>query len=240
MLVLFYFLALIAEVIGTIGGFGSSIFFVPVASFFFEPKMVLGITAFFHVFSNISKLILFGKKIDFKVAIKFIIPSVVGVIIGALLIANQSGEIFALLIGIFLVLFALYFLIFPQDAILASNKNIIIGGSTAGFLAGFLGTGGVIRGAAMAAFNLEKNVFVATSAFVDLFVDISRSVIYYQNEFIVFEKLIYILPLILISFVGSYIGKLILEKLNQERFRKIVLILIALMGSLSIFKFIWG
>jgi len=239
MLVLFYFLALIAEIFGTVGGFGSSIFFVPVASFFFEPKLVLGITAFFHVFSNISKLILFGKKIDFKVAIKFIIPSVIGVIIGALLIANQSGEVFALLIGIFLVLFAIYFLIYPQDAILASNKNIIIGGSTAGFLAGFLGTGGVIRGAAMAAFNLEKNVFVATSALVDLFVDISRSVIYYQNEFIAFDKLIYILPLIAISFVGSFIGKLILNKLNQDKFRKIVLILIALMGSLSIFKFVW-
>ena len=69
MLVLFYFLALIAEIFGTVGGFGSSIFFVPVASFFFEPKLVLGITAFFHVFSNISKLILFGKKIDFKVGI---------------------------------------------------------------------------------------------------------------------------------------------------------------------------
>lgn len=239
MLVLFYFLALVAEVIGTIGGFGSSIFFVPIASFFFEPKLVLGITAFFHVFSNISKLILFGKHIKMKIAIKFIIPSVIGVIIGALLIAKQSGELFSLAIGIFLILFAVYFLIYPNQAIEASNKNIIIGGSSAGFLAGFLGTGGVIRGAAMAAFNLEKNCFVATSAFVDLFVDISRSVIYYKNEFIASDKLYYILPLIFISFAGSYIGKLILEKLNQDKFRRVVLILISIMGAVSVIRFIW-
>lgn len=76
----------------------------------------------------------------------------------------------------------------------------------------------------MAAFNLEKNCFVATSAFVDLFVDISRSVIYYQNEFISSDKLYYILPLIFISFAGSYMDKLILEKLNQDKFRRVVLI----------------
>ncbi len=239
MLLLFYILAFIAEIIGTVGGFGSSIFFVPIASFFFEPKLVLGITAFFHVFSNISKLILFGKQIKMNIAIKFIIPSVIGVIIGALLVVNQSTTLFSILIGIFLISFAVYFLFFPQKTIEATNKNIIIGGSTAGFLAGFLGTGGVIRGAAMAAFNLEKNVFVATSAFIDLFVDISRSAIYYKNEFIDSEKMIYIIPLILISFAGSYIGKLILEKIDQVRFRKIVLILISMMGILTIIKEAW-
>ncbi|MFM7016751.1 MAG: sulfite exporter TauE/SafE family protein [Bacteroidota bacterium] len=239
MLLLFYFLAFVAEVVGTIGGFGSSIFFIPIASFYFEPKLVLGITAFFHVFSNISKLILFGKKIEYKIAIKFIIPSVIGVIIGALLIVNQPNELFALIIGIFLILFSIYFLIYPKQSIDATNKNIIIGGTSAGFLAGFLGTGGVIRGAAMAAFNLEKNAFVATSALVDLFVDVSRSFIYYKNEFIAFDKLFYILPLIIISFIGSYVGKIILERLNQEKFRKIVLILISMMGALSVIRFLW-
>jgi hypothetical protein len=239
MLILFYFLALIAEVIGTIGGFGSSIFFVPIASFYFEPKLVLGITAFFHVFSNISKLILFGKKVDLKIAIKFIIPSVIGVIIGALLVANQSNYFSTLIIGVFLILFAVYFLIFPKRVIAATNKNIVIGGRSAGFLAGFLGTGGVIRGAVMAAFNLEKNAFVATSALVDLFVDIGRSAIYYKNEFIAVEKLIYILPLIFISFIGSFLGKLILAKLDQDKFRKIVLLLISLMGGISIIRFLW-
>ena len=51
---LFYFLALIAEILGTLSGFGSSILFVPLASYFFDVKEVLGITAMFHVFSNLS------------------------------------------------------------------------------------------------------------------------------------------------------------------------------------------
>ena len=52
----FTVIALICEIIGTVGGFGSSVFFVPVAQFFFSLKIVLGLTAILHVFSNLSKI----------------------------------------------------------------------------------------------------------------------------------------------------------------------------------------
>ena len=58
---LFLFLALIAEVLGTIGGFGSSVFFVPVANFYFDFESVLGLTAIYHLSSNLSKIVLFKK-----------------------------------------------------------------------------------------------------------------------------------------------------------------------------------
>jgi uncharacterized membrane protein YfcA len=66
---LFFILALIAEVIGTISGFGSSILFVPLASIFLDFKMVLGVTAVFHIFSNLSKIYFFHTGIDRKIVI---------------------------------------------------------------------------------------------------------------------------------------------------------------------------
>ena len=53
---IFFLLALLAEIVGTISGFGSSILFVPLASLVLDFKVVLGITAVFHVFSNLSKI----------------------------------------------------------------------------------------------------------------------------------------------------------------------------------------
>ena len=82
---LFFILALLAEILGTLSGFGSSILFVPLASLFLDFKIVLGITAVFHVFSNLSKIYLFQKGIDKKIALKLGIPAVISVIIGALL-----------------------------------------------------------------------------------------------------------------------------------------------------------
>jgi uncharacterized membrane protein YfcA len=58
-LYLFILLALLAEIAGTVGGFGSSLFFVPIASYFLDFHSVLGITALFHVSSNLSKIAFF-------------------------------------------------------------------------------------------------------------------------------------------------------------------------------------
>ena len=51
---IFLALALLAEIIGTIGGFGSSVFFVPIGNFYFDFHSVLGLTAIFHLSSNVS------------------------------------------------------------------------------------------------------------------------------------------------------------------------------------------
>ena len=48
-LLLFIILALFAEILGTIGGFGSSSFFIPIATMFLDIHSVLGVTALFHV-----------------------------------------------------------------------------------------------------------------------------------------------------------------------------------------------
>src|ERR1041384_3571974 len=79
---LFLLLALLAEVLGTIGGFGSSLFFVPLASFFFDFHEVLGITASFHVVSNITKLGFFRKGFDRRLVMTIGIPALLFVVIG--------------------------------------------------------------------------------------------------------------------------------------------------------------
>ena len=68
-LIYFILLALLAEILGTVGGFGSSLFFVPIAGLFFDFHSVLGITALFHLSSNISKIALFRKGFDKKLVI---------------------------------------------------------------------------------------------------------------------------------------------------------------------------
>ena len=117
-----------------------------------------------------------------------------------------------------------------------SNGNAIVGGTLSGFSAGLLGTGGAIRGLTMAAFNLEKNVFIATSAFIDLLIDFSRTFVYYDNGYIQKEELTYLPFLFVIGFLGTYIGKLILNYIPQDRFRIISLSLILLIGLVTIIK----
>ena len=233
---LFLFLALIAEIVGTVGGFGSSVFFVPIANFYFDFHSVLGITAIFHLSSNISKIVLFKSGIDKRLLLNIGLPSVVFVLLGGFLSKWLNSSLLEILLGIMLIGLSIYFLIRKTQIIKATNRNAIIGGTFSGFSAGLLGTGGAIRGLTMAAFNLEKSVFVATSAFIDFMIDFTRTFVYYSNGYIHQHDLKYIPFLFVIAIVGSYLGKHLLNFIPQEKFRQISLLFILLIGLVTIVK----
>jgi uncharacterized protein len=228
--ILFFLITLLAEILGTIGGFGSSLFFVSLAQFFYDFQTVLALTGLLHIFSNSAKLVLFRKTIDWRLVLWLGVSSIALAIAGAYIGRVISFSYARLVLGVFLVIFSLFFFWKPDFKIAATVTNSVLGGSLAGFLAGFIGTGGAIRGLVLASFSLEKNLFVGTSAAIDFGVDLSRTLIYLDGNYLSRDMWIYIPVLMLASFVGSYIGKLILGKISQERFRAIVLGLILLMG----------
>lgn len=232
----FLLLTLIAEIIGTIGGFGSSVFFVPFANIFFDFHTVLGITAIFHLSSNLSKIYLFRKGLNKKLILQIGIPSVIFVIIGGFLSNFFESQILEITLGVFLITLSLLFLIKDKLVLPAKFKQTVIGGALSGFSAGLIGTGGAIRGLTMAAFNLEKSVFVATSAAIDMMIDLSRTVVYYSNGYITKDILIYIPFLLVIGFVGSWIGQKILNHISQDYFKRISLFLILIIGLFSLYQ----
>ena len=229
---LFYFiiLSLVSEIIGTIGGFGSSLLFVPIAGFFLDFHSVLGVTALFHLASNISKITLFRSGFNKRLILNIGIPSVIFVIVGAYMSKFFDSRLLELILAIFLICISLILFIFKRFAIKATLFNSISGGALSGLTAGLLGTGGAVRGLTLAAFNLEKNVFIATSAIIDLGIDLSRSVVYISNGY-VHKHDLYLIPILIgIGFVGTYIGKKLLAHFSESQFKATTLVLIFFIG----------
>jgi uncharacterized protein len=235
-ILLFFALTLIAEILGTLGGFGSSLFFVPLSQFFFNFQTVLALTGILHVFSNSSKIWLFRKSIDWKVTLWLGGSSILLAVTGAFLTRFVSFQYASLVLGIFLICFSAFLFLKPEFSVFPSVKNSILSGSMAGFLAGFIGTGGAIRGLALASFNLEKNFFVGTSAIIDFGVDLSRTIIYLEGDYLQKTEYLYIPLLLIAAALGSYLGKLILNKIDQDKFRKITLGLIFVTGVVMIIQ----
>jgi uncharacterized protein len=231
---LFFLTAFLSEIVGTVAGFGSSVFFVPLASFFFGFHQVLALTSILHVFSNAAKLVFFGKHIRFPLLLLFGVPSVAAVIAGAYLSTRLTFRFDELILGSFLVAFSLFLLWKSSAKISPTKVNAITAGGVAGFLAGLIGTGGAVRGLALAAFDLEKGVFVATSAGIDSGVDFSRMIIYLRNGYLLPNSLLYVVSLVVIAFAGSYVGKLLLEYIDQKYFRRLVLAFVLLIGLITL------
>jgi len=233
---LFILLALLAEILGTLGGFGSSMFFVPIAGYFFDFHSVLGITALFHLSSNISKIVFFRKGFDKRLVLMIGIPSVVFVIAGAFLSKSVNSSLLQIILAIFLIALSLLFMIYKKIQLRPTTFNSITGGALSGIATGLIGTGGAIRGLTLAAFNLDKERFIATSAIIDLGIDLSRSVVYFSNGYMHRHDL-YLVPILLVvGVVGTWIGKKLLSRFTEKQFRYIVLSLVLLTGSITLFR----
>src|SRR3989344_4906613 len=102
----FFLSAFIAEVIGTIAGFGSSTVFLPLALFFFDFKVALVLVAFSHIFGNIGRVSFFKSGLDKDLLVKFGFPSVILTLLGALLVSYISQDLLKGILGIFLIIYS--------------------------------------------------------------------------------------------------------------------------------------
>lgn len=238
-LVWFLLLALLAEVLGTVGGFGSSVFFVPIAGMFLDFHSVLGVTALFHLSSNITKIALFRKGFNKQLIVWIGVPAVVFVIIGAYLSQFLESSVLQVILAFFLIVLSLVLLIFPKLQLKPKFGNSVAGGALSGLAAGLLGTGGAIRGLTLAAFQLEKSVFIATSAIIDLGIDLSRSAVYLGNGFIHSHDL-YLIPLLFaVTLAGTYTGKKLLLLFTEKQFHTTVLVMVMITGIFTLVQLRW-
>lgn len=236
---LFFLIAFLSEVVGTVAGFGSSVFFVPLAGMLFDFRKVLALTAVLHVFSNAAKLVLFGRHVRWRLLLLLGLPSVGLVILGAYLSRRLEFRYTELILGLFLLFFSGLLFLKPKVQLAPTAFNGIAGGGLAGFLAGLIGTGGALRGLVLAAFDLPKGTFVATSAAIDFGVDASRLVIYLRGGYLTSESYGYVPVLFGVAFVGSYLGKLVLERVEQRSFRRLVLAFVFLIGLAALVSFVY-
>lgn len=228
--ILFFIGALFAEIGGTISWFGSSSILLPIAHQFFNYKNAIILVAIYHIFGNASRLSLTYHHWDKRIFFLFGIPSVVATIMGVLLVEQVNPDILKVILAVILSLFALYSLWKPDFQVTPTPLLGRIGGALSGFTAWLIGSGGVLRGAFMTMYGLEKERYIATIASIALLVDFTRIPIYFWQGFLSKEYYIYIPFLLIIAFIGSWIGRWIVSKIPTEILRKIILLGIIIMS----------
>jgi uncharacterized protein len=228
--ILFFISALIAEIVGTMAGFGSSTIFLPLALLFVDFKTAIILVAIFHLFGNLSRIIFFRQGFDKKIILQFGVPSILFSLLGALMIGVLPQPVLKLVLGVFLITTSVSFLIKPELTIPANISTFIAGGSVTGFITALVGTGGALRATLLQGFNIEKIKYIATAATIALATDATRIPVYISQGFLTEQYFIYIPLLFGIAILGSFIGRRVVKRINQGLFRKIVLVAIILVS----------
>ncbi len=239
--ILFFLVAFLSIVIGTVAGFGTSTIFLPLALLFVDFKTALVLVAITHLAANSGATTFFRQGLDKRLILLFGVPSIFITIIGAYMVVYVPQDLLIILLGIFLLVFSILFLIRPDFKVPTSDTNTMIGGALSGFLQGLLGIGGPLRGAFLISYDLDKFTYIATLAAIAVIIDLTRIPIYLTNNLLEPQYYYYIPILVILGIFGSFIGKRIVLIIPQKIFKKIVLIaigiasVILILGGLKIF-----
>jgi uncharacterized protein len=228
--ILFFISALIAEIVGTMAGFGSSTIFLPFALLFVDFKTAIILVAIFHLFGNLGRITFFRQGFDKRIILQFGVPSVLLSLLGAFLIGVLPQPILKLILGVFLIVTSVSFLVKPGLKFPANTSTFIAGGSVTGFITALVGTGGALRATLLQGFNIEKVKYIATAATIALATDITRIPVYISQGFLAEQYYLYLPVLFGIALAGSFVGRRIVKRINQELFRRMVLIAILLVS----------
>ena len=232
---IFFIIAFLSIVIGTVAGFGTSTIFLPVALIFVDFKTALVLVAITHLSANMGATTFFRHGLDRRLILLFGVPSIFITIIGAYMVTYVPQNILIIILGISLLIFSISFLIKPNFKVPKSDTNTVIGGALSGFLQGLIGIGGPLRGAFLISYDLDKFKYIATLAAIAVIIDLTRIPIYLTNNLLEPQYYIYIPVLIVLGITGSYIGKKIVVFIPQDVFKKVVLVAIGLASLVLIF-----
>ncbi len=231
-----------ASMLTFFSGFGLGTILAPVFMFFFEPILAIAMTAIVHFLNNLFKLSLLFKSIDFKIALKFGLPAMIGSFAGSILLFSISTivitryhlgevelqlELLKLLVAALLIFFALLEII-PFIKINVTDKHLPLGGILSGFFGGLTGHQGALRSLFMMKLGLKKEVFIATGVFIACMIDITRLGVYGEKMtgFNLEENFPYILSATLAAFAGAFIGNKLLKKVTMQSLQIMVAIMI--------------
>ncbi len=235
-----------------ISGFGLGTLLMPAFALFFPLPIAIAATAIVHLANNIFKAGLIGRKADMSIVLRFAIPGFVMALLGAYVLnsmdqtnplttyalAGQTFEVtmVKMVIGILIIIFALFDLIPSLSNLSIDRKYVGLGGGLSGFFGGLSGHQGALRTTFLIKFGLKKEVFIATGIVAAVIVDIGRLLVYgwsfYQERTEGLGSSLWSLVLAasFCAFIGAYVGRQLLKKVTFRFVQVMIGILLIIMG----------
>jgi len=230
--VLSVIVAVIAGAIAAVTGFGIGSLLTPVLALQVDTRLAVAAVSIPHVVGTALRLSLLQGRVDRRVLWSFGLTSAAGGLTGALLHGWASNRWLTGVFGL-LLLFAAVSEISGLARRMRFHSSVAwIAGAISGLLGGLVGNQGGIRSAALLGFGLSKQTFVGTATAIGLFVDGARMPVYLAMQR---DEIWAIWPWVVLATVGVTIGTVlgsrVLVRLPEVWFRRVLAVVLALLGG---------
>jgi uncharacterized membrane protein YfcA len=230
--------ALIVFALSTLSGGGASLLLMPLIGFTIGMKSVAPVMTLGIAMSSGSRVFYFLKDIDWNL-FKWLFPStIVGSLLGARLFAELSSEYIQIVIGLFLVFTVVQFFQKPNDVNKKKIKawHFVPIGFVISFLSGLIGGVGPLMNSAYMNYGMSKESLIGTRSANAVALHVTKIISYAYFGYMTGDVIKYGIIIGVTAVVGNYFGKIMLGKISELFFRKIVITTMVVSGILMLYK----
>jgi len=233
-----------ASLLTFFSGFGLGTLLMPVFVLFLPVPVAIALTGVVHLLNNVFKLGLLQPHINWRVAARFGIPSVLAALVGAQMLGwlatlpplvqytlsgHPNSTVYAitpvkLVVALLLLAFCIIEFV-PRLASYTVSKDLLtLGGLLSGFFGGLSGNQGALRTMFLVKAGMSKEAFLATGVVIACGVDIMRLSVYWQ-QFLraeLADNLLLVALATLAAFAGAYTGNRLLRKTTLATVQRVV------------------
>ena len=237
-LLILVLIAALASCISAIFGMAGGAVFFSALVWAVDAKTAIPIHSGIQLIGNTSRIVVYFKEIQWKIALFFSLLLLPGAYFGSLLFRYFNSQLMELLIGGFIILTVW---LPKKNHCGQRHKQFIL----AGFISAFLGMIVAVTGPLIASFfnreGVRKEKLVATKSFCQGITQLAKVIVF--STVLKFDFQQYTAAFVLLglaSIVGTYIGRKLIGKIKDHRYHQLNNALLIVIGLNMLFKAIYG
>lgn len=225
---LFILICFASSLASAVFGFGTALLVISLGSQVLPVKETIVLATVLFIASTVTKTILFGSRVDWRVITIMSAISAPAAFIGAEMLAIAPANQIKRLLGLMILgyLFVSVAELLPKFKI--GTTGLVTGSALYGFVSGFLGSGNLVKVIMFREMNFSKEAFVGAMAATSVLVNFAKLTSYWQTGLLDASMLWPSLALTVCAVVAAFIGQKVLKRLNDTKFDKGVQVLLGI------------
>ena len=217
----------------TVVGFAGSLIALPILLLSVTLPDAIAYISIFYIFSSIFLINKEWNNIDFSILSRLAIPTIIGVVIGILVLAFTNPILLKKALGIFIILYVIYVVLIKAD-FQVGRKFVTILGVLGGFFSGVFSTGGPLYVISVKNMAIDVKTFRATMIGIMGLITLVRIPMLSISGILTLTHLKVALIIFPIFLLAQYIGKWVYSKIDEFYFKKVLLVLLLFSGFVLI------
>jgi uncharacterized membrane protein YfcA len=229
--------SIFAWFVSMLAGGGSSLVLIPVVSLCLGATAIPPVITIGGIFGNSERIFAYRENINWQV-IKWELPgAIVGGCLGAFTFTQLKLEWVTVIVSFFLIISGISFLIKKEKKSFTVRVWYFLpAGFLYAFLSGIIGSMGSVLAPLYLNYGLKKEELLGTQALNRVVVHIIKIIAYGIFGVLHPDEIGYGIIIGLASIPGNFLGHLVLQKMSDQLFRKLVISFILVSGIIMLWQ----